>query len=86
MKWFQMVNEEELFVIDKLIDQGSQTAGELDYNIVTSLYKWVEHFVQKFRLKEMPYCKIKQGNEVLINCFYQLTPISNKLFYIPEKA
>ncbi|XP_044756483.1 protein FAM91A1 isoform X2 [Coccinella septempunctata] len=35
----KMVNEEELVVIDKLIDQGSQTAGELDYNIVTSLYK-----------------------------------------------
>lgn len=34
-----MVNEEELAVIDKLIDLGSQNAGELNYNVVLSLYK-----------------------------------------------
>ncbi|XP_050303442.1 protein FAM91A1 [Anthonomus grandis grandis] len=35
----KMVNEEELEVIDKLIDYGSQNAGDLDYDIVLSLYK-----------------------------------------------
>ena len=35
----QMVNEEELKVIDKLIDFGSQTAGDLNYHVVLSLYK-----------------------------------------------
>lgn len=36
-----MVNEEELAVIDKLIDLGSQNAGDLNYDVVLSLYKWV---------------------------------------------
>ncbi|KAJ8928401.1 hypothetical protein NQ314_019066 [Rhamnusium bicolor] len=36
---FQMVNEEELAVIDKLIDLGSQNAGQLNYYVVLSLYK-----------------------------------------------
>ncbi|KRT78908.1 hypothetical protein AMK59_6359, partial [Oryctes borbonicus] len=35
----KMVNDEELKVIDYLIDFGSQTAGELNYYIVLSLYK-----------------------------------------------
>ncbi|KAL3277185.1 hypothetical protein HHI36_012536 [Cryptolaemus montrouzieri] len=35
----KMVNEEELAVIDRLIDLGSQSAGELNYQIVLSLYK-----------------------------------------------
>lgn len=35
----KMVNDEELKVIDSLIDYGSQTAGELNYYIVLSLYK-----------------------------------------------
>ncbi|XP_045467641.1 protein FAM91A1 [Harmonia axyridis] len=35
----KMVNDEELAVIDRLIDLGSQSAGELDFSIVTSLYK-----------------------------------------------
>lgn len=35
----KLVNEEELAVIDKLIDLGSQNAGELNYKVVLSLYK-----------------------------------------------
>ncbi|CAH1109255.1 unnamed protein product [Psylliodes chrysocephalus] len=35
----KMVNEEELSIIDKLIDLGSQNAGNLPYSIVISLYK-----------------------------------------------
>ncbi|XP_030755665.1 protein FAM91A1 [Sitophilus oryzae] len=35
----KMVNEEERTVIDKLIDLGSQNAGDLNYNVVVSLYK-----------------------------------------------
>ncbi|EEZ97172.2 Protein FAM91A1-like Protein [Tribolium castaneum] len=35
----KLVNEEELAVIDRLIDLGSQTAGELNYHVVLSLYK-----------------------------------------------
>ncbi|XP_018574511.1 protein FAM91A1 [Anoplophora glabripennis] len=35
----KMVNEEELAVIDKLIDLGSQNAGQLNYYVVLSLYK-----------------------------------------------
>ncbi|XP_022920687.1 protein FAM91A1 [Onthophagus taurus] len=35
----RMVNEEELKVIDHLIDFGSQTAGDLNYHVVLSLYK-----------------------------------------------
>ncbi|XP_076259821.1 protein FAM91A1 [Rhynchophorus ferrugineus] len=35
----KMVNDEELTVIDTLIDLGSQNAGDLNYNIVLSLYK-----------------------------------------------
>lgn len=34
-----MVNEEELKIIDYLIDFGSQSAGELNYYVVMSLYK-----------------------------------------------
>lgn len=33
------VTKSEQNLIDKLIDLGSQTAGELDYNLVKSLYK-----------------------------------------------
>lgn len=36
-----MVTEPELEIIDKLIDYGSQTAGELNYEHVLSLYKCV---------------------------------------------
>ncbi|XP_028149865.1 protein FAM91A1 [Diabrotica virgifera virgifera] len=35
----KMVNDEELHIIDKLIDLGSQNAGDLPYYIVLSLYK-----------------------------------------------
>ncbi|XP_056643964.1 protein FAM91A1 isoform X2 [Diorhabda sublineata] len=35
----KMVNEEELHTIDKLIDLGSQNAGDLPFSIVMSLYK-----------------------------------------------
>ncbi|CAH1963919.1 unnamed protein product [Acanthoscelides obtectus] len=35
----KMVNEEELALLDKLIDYGSQNAGDLDYHVVLSLYK-----------------------------------------------
>lgn len=35
----KVVSEEELGVIDKLIDLGSQNAGDLNYNVVVSLYK-----------------------------------------------
>ncbi|CAG9857143.1 unnamed protein product [Phyllotreta striolata] len=35
----KMVNNEELSVIDKLIDLGSQNAGDLPYGVVLSLYK-----------------------------------------------
>ncbi|XP_065169343.1 protein FAM91A1 [Atheta coriaria] len=35
----KMINQEELAVIDSLIDYGSQTAGELNYFVVLSLYK-----------------------------------------------
>ncbi|CAH0552943.1 unnamed protein product [Brassicogethes aeneus] len=35
----KMLNEEEIAVIDKLIDLGSVNAGELNYDIVLSLYK-----------------------------------------------
>lgn len=34
-----MISPEQLELIDKLIDQGSQTAGDLDYFVVLSLYK-----------------------------------------------
>lgn len=34
-----MVNDEELAVIDRLIDLGSQDAGQLNYFVVLSLYK-----------------------------------------------
>lgn len=34
-----MISAEQLELIDKLIDQGSQTAGDLDYFVVLSLYK-----------------------------------------------
>jgi hypothetical protein len=35
----KLVNDEELTVIDRLIDLGSQAAGELNYYVVLSLYK-----------------------------------------------
>lgn len=41
MIFFQIVSEEELAIIDKLIDFGSQDAGNLNYNDVLNLYKFV---------------------------------------------
>ncbi|XP_048524001.1 protein FAM91A1 isoform X2 [Dendroctonus ponderosae] len=35
----KMVNQEEQSVIDKLIDLGSQNAGDLNYDVVLNLYK-----------------------------------------------
>lgn len=35
----KLVSESEVAIIDKIIDMGSQRAGDLDYNIVHSLYK-----------------------------------------------
>ncbi|XP_066149424.1 protein FAM91A1 [Euwallacea fornicatus] len=35
----KLVNESELAIIDKLIDLGSQNAGDLNYEVVLSLYK-----------------------------------------------
>lgn len=36
----QLVSEAEVAIIDKIIDMGSQRAGDLDYYLVHSLYKY----------------------------------------------
>lgn len=40
--WFQYVNENERSLIDDLIDFGSQIAGKCDYNVIHSLYRFVQ--------------------------------------------
>jgi len=36
---FQLISEAEVAIIDKIIDNGSQRAGDLDRNLVHALYK-----------------------------------------------
>jgi len=40
---FQLVSQSEKELIDRIIDHGCQKAGDLDYNLVHSLYKFVFH-------------------------------------------
>jgi hypothetical protein len=41
---FQLVSQLEKELIDRIIDHGCQKAGDLDYNLVHSLYKLVLYF------------------------------------------
>ena len=41
---FQLVSQLEKELIDRIIDHGYQKAGDLDYNLVHSLYKLVLYF------------------------------------------
>ena len=43
---FQLVSQLEKELIDRIIDHGCQKAGDLDYNLVQSLYKLVLYFTR----------------------------------------
>jgi len=43
---FQLVSQLEKELIDRIIDHGCQKAGDLDYNLVHSLYKLVLYFTK----------------------------------------